>query len=731
MRICLVSNELAGFRGGGIGTYVAEAGKALTAAGHEVWLLTSDPANELSPQLCRQLREHPDFARVLYAGEGLAKDLLELRFSYGSEAYRHSWLVHQTLMNCGQDFDYIEFPDYNAEGYVALQEQHLFRSYGDSILALCLHSPTHEIYEYNRQLHLIGPRERQISVLEDAAIRQAEVLTCPSRRLLAMLQSRLQPRDKGQVLHYPMQLSSGSPRGPVPREHLQDLSFLYFGRIEPRKGVDKLIEAFRRMPKLSIELIGGDGSYSPFGASYVDYLSKDLPANVRISGAMDRQQMLARIKDSDVCILPSTWENWPNTAIEAMAAGRVVIGGQNGGMGEMIEHGLSGFLVDGEDSDSIVKVVQEDLATALPKLDEIGSRAGERIRELCSPSAYVNGIEERVDSQRQKSPGNAKAATDSALVSVITPYFREDEPVLAAAVDSALAQTHKNLELIIVNDGSPRADAAKILSAMEKRDLRIRVLHKSNGGLASARNFAIDAAKGEFILFLDADNILDRGYAATGLQAFANQPETSALSVQCRHFEKTPGDGPGVFNPLPFHPSLCILRNVFGDAGSMFRRDVFHAHGLRFDSAVDLYSDWALWLDCANVGLQVEPIPRLMFHYRVHGESSSAQQAWDHHLPLLGLLIERHLPALGQKESQELLTTLTQGWGLAAILTAQSKSKIFEEQALRMAKAVHGGGLTFRILNTFAKQAERRPWLRGLGKGIARLLLGAHGRVKN
>ncbi|MHC5063370.1 MAG: glycosyltransferase [Planctomycetota bacterium] len=730
MRVCLVSKELAGLRGGGIGTYVAEAGRALKAAGHEPWLLTCPPTSEETAEIGGDLRDHAAFSHVLYVGENLEAGNLDLRFSYGGEAYRHSWLVHQTLMHCGQDFDYIEFPDYNAEGYVALQEQHLFRSYGDTVLALCLHSPSHEIYDYNRQLHLLGPRERQVILLEDAAIRCADLLTCPSERLLEMLQSRLQPRDGGRILRYPMQLPAELPAGPAARDRLEDLSFMYFGRIEPRKGVDKLIEAFRRMPDLKIELVGRDGTYSPFGESYVEYLSKDLPANVRISAPLGRERMLARIRECDICILPSTWENWPNTAIEAMAAARVVIGGRNGGMGEMIEHADSGFHVDGNDPDSIVAVIQADLRESLGKLDEIGKRAASRIRQLCDPQLYVRAIEERVESLRGKNPAKPSAQQASALVSVITPYYREDAETLGAAVSSALTQTHRNLELIIFNDGSPREDAAQILAEMEKRDSRVKVINKTNGGLASARNRAIKEAQGEFVLFLDADNILEQDYAATGIEAFANHPGASALSVQCRHFTRTPKDGPGVYNPLPFHPALSLFRNAFGDAGGMFRTAVFRDHGLRFDPKVDLYSDWALWLDCANAGLRVEPVPRCLFHYRVHAESSSAEEAWDHHLALLGLLIERHMPALGQQEERELLTTLTQGWGVGAILSALSKSNLFEEQPVRMAKAVHGSGLTFRVLNTLSKRSARWPVLGKLGRGLARLVLGVHGRSK-
>jgi len=84
--------------------------------------------------------------------------------------------------------------------------------------------------------------------------------------------------------------------------------------------------------------------------------------NVRLLEPMPRPELLERIARADVCILPSLLENYPNTCIEAMSAARVVLGSRHGGMAEMIEHGVSGFLVDGCSSDDIVRVVREDLA---------------------------------------------------------------------------------------------------------------------------------------------------------------------------------------------------------------------------------------------------------------------------------------------------------------------------------------------------------------------------------
>ncbi len=722
MRICFVSTELAGYHGGGIGTYVAEAGKALTAAGHEVWLITSDPGKDQR----QNLRQHPDFHRVLFADEHRGDGD---HYALAHETYAHAARVHAALSSTGVVFDYIEFPDYLAEGYVALRDHRLFDSYGQTLLAVTLHSPTHEIYQYNEQLHLITPKFREICILEEDAIRNAPALNAPSTRLLEMVRVRLGlSASHGEVIRYPITLDADLPPPPPPRRSLDELSFLYYGRIEPRKGVQHLIEAFAGMPELQIELIGRDGSYSPTGESYVEWLSRHLPANVKISPPLPREEMLQRITQSDVCVLPSPWENWPNTCIEAMAAGRIVIGGRNGGMGEMIEDGVSGFLVDGSDPADIARVIVEELGSNLNRLDEIGTAAARRIREISDPDTYVTAIEERVANHHTPPEPPPPA---QAKVSIIVPYHDEDEAMLGEAIDSAIAQTWTELEILIVNDGSPRPDAASILAHMEAKDPRIRVLHKENGGLASARNLAVEQATGDIFLFLDADNVLRPQYAQTGVEVLDRFPEIAGIVPEFQIFEDDTRRPRVISNPLPFDQALCLLRNSFGDAGAMLRGTVFREHGLRYDPAVDVYSDWALWLDCAQQNLQIECVPRILYDYRRRPDSMYHGQAWERHLPLLGLLIERHLPQESNATDRELLVTLAHGWGVGAILTALGGSPIYSDQPALLARNIQSVSASHWLADSLAKIARKIP---GLSTALRKITVAAmrwHGDRKD
>lgn len=100
--------------------------------------------------------------------------------------------------------------------------------------------------------------------------------------------------------------------------------------------------------------------------------------------------------------------------------------------------------------------------------------------------------------------GEGRLLEDSVLISVIVPVFNI-EHYLPDCLESILAQTYRNLEVILVDDGSTDGSAA-VCEAYAQKDSRIRVIHKENGGVSSARNTGLDAARGELIGFVDGDD---------------------------------------------------------------------------------------------------------------------------------------------------------------------------------------------------------------------------------
>ncbi len=120
------------------------------------------------------------------------------------------------------------------------------------------------------------------------------------------------------------------------------------------------------------------------------------------------------------------------------------------------------------------------------------------------------------------------------LISVIVPVYKV-EKYLDRCVESILAQTYRNFELILVDDGSPD-NCGVMCDDWATKDPRIIVIHKKNGGLSDARNVGLDVAKGEYITFIDSDDIVDWTYLQRLYSAIINNNADASV---CGFYEFT------------------------------------------------------------------------------------------------------------------------------------------------------------------------------------------------
>jgi len=115
-------------------------------------------------------------------------------------------------------------------------------------------------------------------------------------------------------------------------------------------------------------------------------------------------------------------------------------------------------------------------------------------------------------------------------ISVIVPVYKV-EPYLDQCVESIVNQTYRELEILLIDDGSPDR-CPEICDAWAEKDARIRVIHKANGGLSDARNVGMDAAEGEYIAFVDSDDFVEPEYIEYLFRALK---ETGADLSECGH----------------------------------------------------------------------------------------------------------------------------------------------------------------------------------------------------
>ncbi len=121
------------------------------------------------------------------------------------------------------------------------------------------------------------------------------------------------------------------------------------------------------------------------------------------------------------------------------------------------------------------------------------------------------------------------------LISVIIPIYKV-ESFLRESIDSILASSYPNLELILVDDGSPDGSPA-ICDEYATRDNRVSVIHKSNGGASDARNVGVSVAKGEYIIFVDGDDYWsDSDALADAVATIEAHPDIDLLCFDCATF---------------------------------------------------------------------------------------------------------------------------------------------------------------------------------------------------
>ena len=200
------------------------------------------------------------------------------------------------------------------------------------------------------------------------------------------------------------------------------------------------------------------------------------------------------------------------------------------------------------------------------------------------------------------------------LVSVIVPCFNYGR-YLAECVGSLARQSYSDWECIIVDDGSTDETPA-VCDRLAEADSRIRVIRQKNRGLSAARNAGIDVARGQFVQFLDADDLLEREKLTTQVACLQSHPDVDIV------FGRTAFFGPGSSERLRLHRregasgatvevegegltvlAVLVSGNIGAVNAALVRHSVFDSLG-RFDDALQSHEDWDFWLRCALAGCQ-------------------------------------------------------------------------------------------------------------------------------
>ena len=241
-------------------------------------------------------------------------------------------------------------------------------------------------------------RGRLYSWMERRCIQEADVVLSPSR-LCAEATGRALSLDASgfQVVPNPINTARWRP-APDPPKHKR---LLYAGRLECGKGMDRLAapinQVLHRHPDAEVRFVGSDSADAP-GRGLVSVflrqsVSPDLHDRMQFVGPMPPEELAVEYQQAYACWFPSRFESFSLVCAEAMACGVPVVGSQNTGMAEIIEHGRSGFVTDFEDPDEVCTQVTQLLET--PALRHaMGREARTRIETHFSQGVVARRWEE-------------------------------------------------------------------------------------------------------------------------------------------------------------------------------------------------------------------------------------------------------------------------------------------------------------------------------------------------
>lgn len=202
------------------------------------------------------------------------------------------------------------------------------------------------------------------------------------------------------------------------------------------------------------------------------------------------------------------------------------------------------------------------------------------------------------------------------LVSIIIPYYN-DGATINEAVHSALEQTHANLEIIIVDDGSD-VSVNENLEKSIKAAGNVQCIFQVNQGLAAARNFGVTKSSGKYLVFLDADDKLAKTYVEDCLKVHEDNQQLQIVYSESEKFGRETGRWElPEFNMKSFLSGNCI------PAFAMVKKATFIELGC-FDPNVKYLEDWDLWIRAiAKYGVQIYRIPKILHFYRKRENNDS------------------------------------------------------------------------------------------------------------
>ncbi len=337
--------------------------------------------------------------------------------------------------------------------------------------------------------------------------------------------------------------------------------FLMFSRVIKEKGIETAAEAVANANRRFGRKRAALRIYGPVDAGYrqeFEQLLERYRDCVSYCGCVPSHQSVSALRGGYMLLFPSVYpgEGMPGTILDAFSAGLPVAASDWRFNRELVRDGETGYCYDwrnpGQLEELVVFAVEHPGAIDSMRkncLAEAGKYTPQAAMEQIRRSIEGDMEGERTAKEEESEKKEASDSSTLPLVSVIITTYR-NEAYLPRAVESVLAQTYPNIQLIVVDDNPPDSIARKNTEAvMERYPQAVYRKHPRNRNGAAARNTGIRAARGKYLAFLDNDDIYFRSHIADCVAALEARPECGAAVCRvvkvrdgvCWEMTKLPG----------------------------------------------------------------------------------------------------------------------------------------------------------------------------------------------
>ncbi|MGD8451518.1 MAG: glycosyltransferase [Phycisphaerae bacterium] len=657
---------------GDIAAYTATLARALGAAGHEALILAPAPSpcdQELAPNvrlIGLASGESPADAPQPQPTSATGRiDLASACPQICPEVARSHHFANEVLrlLTVMPAPDVIEAPERDALLYYLLQRKLTERGPLRSIpIIVRLHGGRYDLTLANQgpcyrfPAYWVGQMERFCAVAADALLSTTHV---PGRALAAALARSMQV----DVIPPLVTASEVGPLNPA-----QPLELLCPGPLEWRRGVVELVRTCDRLwsagREFRLTLLGADGHFPPRDcmiSTLIERRQQTWLERGLLTVIADPDPALLRehLRQAWAVVIPSRFEGFSSPAADAMAVGQVLLASRQSGAAELInEHGNDGFLFDWDTPGDLEQRLAAVLALDPARRTATGERAQARVAALCAPDvvlpqrlAHYERIRQRrgprgtfpvvrppmPDAAAAAAPAQRPPLGEPGLVSVIVPFYNLGE-YIGETLRSALASTHTPLEVVIVDDGSTDPDSLAALDEIDAQHLpNVRIAHTENQGLPSARNAGVDAARGEFIALLDADDLIEPGFLAHAVDVLRRYANVGFVYSWVRYF----GDSSGIWPTWNAEFPYLLGHNMLA-AFVVMRRTDYLRWGRQQPEFAYNFEDYAGWIGLLAAGAIGVSLPHPYALYRIRGNSMWRSANPDQVLYLYELLTRRY-----------------------------------------------------------------------------------------